>query len=164
MNAKRTDLDDARVDMAIVGDDPGLTAGEADRIAAQFTNREREQGHRDSLAGREQHVELATLGVGRNLLRHRQQLVSGIAHGRHDDDHPMAPARRLHYTLGDISELADIRDAAAAVLLDDDGHGEYYDVPSGPTFRSSNAAADTTPSRLQAHSSRSLQSSAFTMR
>ena len=124
LHAERPHLDDARIDVAIVGDDAGLAAGEADGIAAELADRHRQQRHRDPLARREQHVELATLRVRRELLGHRQQLVGRIAH-RGDDDHDlMSAARGLHHALGDVSELLDVGDAAAAVLLHDDRHAE----------------------------------------
>ena len=56
--------DDARVDMAIVGDDARLAAGEADGRAAQLADGDREQRHRDALAGREEHVQLAPIRIG----------------------------------------------------------------------------------------------------
>src|SRR5258705_4759421 len=123
LHAERAHLDDPRVDVAIVGDDAGLAAGEADRVAAELVNRERQQRHGDALAGRQQHVELAPLRVRRDHLRHRQQLVGGVAH-RGDDDHDAVPlGARPHHALGDTPELVHVRDAAAAVFLDDHGHG-----------------------------------------
>ena len=50
LDAERPHLDDARVDVAVVGDDAGLAAGEADRVAAELADGHREQRHRDALA------------------------------------------------------------------------------------------------------------------
>ena len=90
------DLDDARVDMAVVGDDARLAAGEADGVAAQLADRHREQRHRDPLAGGQQHVQLAPIRVGRHLLGHRQQVVGRVAHRRHDDDDVVAQLPGAH--------------------------------------------------------------------
>ena len=116
-------LDDARVYVPIVGDDAGLAAGEADGVAAQFADRHREDGHRDPLAGGEQHVELTSIGVGRDLPRERQQLVGRIAHRGYDDRDVVAGSLRPHDAVGDLADARNVGNAAAAVLLDDDRHG-----------------------------------------
>ena len=62
-------------------------------------------------------------GIRRDLLRHREQVVGRVAH-RGDDDDDVVPLRaRSHHALGHTPELVDVRDAAAAVFLDDDRHG-----------------------------------------
>jgi hypothetical protein len=83
--------------VAVVGDDPRLAARETDRVATEFLNRERQQRHGDAFAGREQHVELAPVGVGSNLLRHGKEIVRGIAHRRHDND-DVVPSARVFMT------------------------------------------------------------------
>src|SRR6266852_2958229 len=50
LHAERTHFDDARVHVAVVRDDAGLAAGEADGVAAQPANRHRQQRHRNPLA------------------------------------------------------------------------------------------------------------------
>ena len=101
LDAERPHFDDPRVDVAIVRDDARLAAGEADGVTAQLAHRHREERHRDALARRQQHVELAPIGVGRDLLGEPQQLVGRVAHRRDDDDDVVAlpascasPARR----------------------------------------------------------------------
>ena len=66
LDAERADFDDPGIDVAIVGDDPRLASREADGVAAELANGQRQERHRDALAGREQHVELTTVGVGRD--------------------------------------------------------------------------------------------------
>ena len=123
LDAVGPDLDDARVHVAIVGDDAGLAAGEADGVAAQLADGDREQRHRDALAGGEQHVELAPIGVGGHLLGEREEIVGGVAHrGDHDDD-VVALAAGAHHALGHLLHAGDVRDAGSAVLLDYDRHG-----------------------------------------
>ena len=122
LDAERTHLDDARVDVTIVGDDARLAAGEADRVAAELADGHRQQRHRDALAGGQQHVELAPVGVGRDLLGEAEELVGRVAH-RRDDDHDVVPgAPRAHDAIGDLLDAGDVGDARAAVFLDDDGH------------------------------------------
>ena len=110
---------------------PGLAAGEADRVAAQLADRHRQQRHRDALAGGQQHVELAAVGVRRDLLGQREQLVGGVAHRRHDDDDVVPGAPRPHDALGDLPDAVDVRDAGAAVFLDDDGHANSLRIRAG---------------------------------
>ena len=86
-DAVRADVEDPRLGVAGVGHDPGLGAGEADRVVAQVVDRHRAQRARDPLAGRQQHVHLARIGRGRDLFGHRDQLVGGLpARGEHRDD------------------------------------------------------------------------------
>ena len=122
LHAERPHLDDARIDVPVVGDDARLAAGEADRIAAQLADRDGQQRHRDALARREQHVELAPFGVRGDLLGHREQIVGRVAHRRHDDDDIVALLARSHDALRHLPQLFHIGDAAAAVFLHDDGH------------------------------------------
>ena len=67
--------------------------------------------------GGEQHVELASIGIGRDLLGEREEIVGRVAHRGDDDDDVVALAPRAHDALGDLLDAGDIRDARAAVLL-----------------------------------------------
>src|SRR4029079_8359748 len=58
LHAKWPDLDDAGVDVPIVGDDARLAAGEADGIAAQIADGDREPRPRDELARADTQVRL----------------------------------------------------------------------------------------------------------
>ena len=53
----------------------------------------RHERHRDPLAGGEQHVELAPVGVLGHVVCEAQQVVGRLAHRRHDDNDVVAPAR-----------------------------------------------------------------------
>ena len=53
------DVDDPRLRVGGVGDDPGLRAGQRDRLVAHVPDRHRAERAGDPLAGREQHVHLA---------------------------------------------------------------------------------------------------------
>ena len=106
LDAERPDLDDARVDVAVVGDDARLAAGEADRVAAQLADGHREQRHRDALAGGEQHVELAPVGIGRTCLASASSssVVSPIAETTTTTSCPWP--LRAHDALGDLADAA----------------------------------------------------------
>jgi hypothetical protein len=122
LDAKRPHFDDARIDVAIVGDDAGLAAGKADRVAAALANRHREERHGDAFASREQHVELAAIGIRGDFLGQRQQVVGGISHRRDDDHDVVAELARGHDSLGDSAQLVDVGNAAPPILLNDDCH------------------------------------------
>ena len=81
-------VEDPRLRVRGVGDDPRLRAGQRDRPVAEVVDRHRAQRAGDPLAGREQHVHLARVGSRRDLLGHRDQLVGRLARAR------TAPRRR----------------------------------------------------------------------
>ena len=58
-DAVGADVDDPRLRVGGVGDDPGLGAGQRDRLVAHVVDRHRAERAGDPLAGREQHVHLA---------------------------------------------------------------------------------------------------------
>ena len=82
--------------------------------------RHRQQRHRDALAARQQHVELAPRRRRRHRARQRQQLVGGLAHRRDHDDHALAQRHRRGHAIGDAPEPRRIGDARAAIFLHDD--------------------------------------------
>jgi hypothetical protein len=73
-----------------VGDDARLAAGVGAGLGPQARDRHGQQRHRDALAGRQQHVELARRRQRRHLLRQVTQVVGGVAHGGHHDDDVVA--------------------------------------------------------------------------
>ena len=60
----RADLDDLGLAVHGVGDDPGLRAGERDRLVAEVVDDHRGQRARDPLSHRDEHVELARVRRG----------------------------------------------------------------------------------------------------
>ena len=122
LHAERTHFDDARVHVAVVRDDAGLAAGEADGVAAQLANRHRQQRHRNPLAGGEQHVQLAPVRIRGDLLRQPEEIVGGVAHRGDDHDQIVTLAPGAHHPIRDLLDAAHVRDARAAVLLDNDRH------------------------------------------
>jgi hypothetical protein len=89
-DAVRADVEDPRLGVAGVRHDPGLGAGEADRVVAQVVDRHRAQRAADALAGGQQHVHLARIGAGRDLFGHRDELVGGLPACREHRDDAMA--------------------------------------------------------------------------
>ena len=93
-DAVGADVEDPRLGVRGVGDDPRLRAGQRDRLVAHVVDRHRAERAGDPLADREQHVHLARLGAVGDLLRHRDQLVGRLAARReHGDDAAAALAR-----------------------------------------------------------------------
>jgi hypothetical protein len=86
-DALGADVDDPGLGVRGVGDDPGLGTGQRDRPVTQVVDRHRAQRARDPLARGEEHVQLAAVGIGRDLLGHGDQLVGGLApRGEHGHD------------------------------------------------------------------------------
>ena len=80
---------------------PACDAGERLGLVAELGDRHREQGHRDPLAGGQQHVELARRRQRRHLLGEVEQLVGRVAHRRDDDDDVVARPLGVDDPLGD---------------------------------------------------------------
>ena len=80
-DAVGADVDDPRLGVGGVGDDPRLRAGQRDRVVAAVVDRHRAERARDPLADREQHVHLPRFRAVGDLLRHRDQLVGRLATG-----------------------------------------------------------------------------------
>ena len=106
-----------------VGDDAGLAAGERPRRLAEVGDRHRQQRHRDPLTRGEQHVELAARRQWRDLLGQVEQLVGGVAHGRHDDADVVAGLLGVDDPLRHPLDAVGVGDGGASVLLHDDAHG-----------------------------------------
>ena len=75
-----------------------------------------------SFAGRQQHVELAPVGIGRNRLCQSEEIISRVAHRGNDDDHIEALRFRLHDASGHGTKSIHIGDARTPVFLDHDRH------------------------------------------
>ena len=140
----RRDVDDPRLAVAGVGDDPGLAAGVRPGLVAQVGDRHREQRHRDALARGEQHVQLAAARQRADLLGEVDQLVGGVAHRRHGDHDVVAGLAGVDDALGDPLDALGVGDRRAAVLLHDQAH-------DGPPRRTTATGAlqstDAPPSR-----------------
>ena len=123
-DAPGVDARDPRPAVAAVGGDAGLRAREADRRRRPATCSAIDiEGRALVLAGGEEHVQLAGIGLVRDGGGQGEELVRGVAHRGHDDDE-----------LGTVRALADDppRDAPdalgvghrrAAELHDDEGAG-----------------------------------------
>ena len=119
----RADLDDPGLAVLGVGDDPGLRAGVGGGLAAAGVDGDREQGHRDALAGREEHVELAGLGEGGDVRGLLEEVVGGLAHGRDDGDDVLALLARADDPVGHGADPIGVADGGSPVFLHHDGHG-----------------------------------------
>src|SRR4029079_19426246 len=115
----RPDVDDLRLAVDGVGDDPGLAAGERDRLVAEIVDRHRGQGTGDSLPDGNQHVELTRLRGGRDLVGEANELVGRVAHRREDGDDACPPPVGGHDPCGNILQLLRVADGRAAELHHD---------------------------------------------
>ncbi len=120
-DAGRVDVGDAGLAVAAVGADPGLGAGQADRRDA-----ERVEGHRHErralvLAGREEHVELARVGLVGDRGGEAEELVGRVAHRADDDDEIRAGRPLAGDPPGDALDPVRPGDRRAAELLHDEG-------------------------------------------
>ncbi len=125
-----THLDDARIEMPIVGDQTALRTGEGNRVDTARLYCDRKQRHRDALARRHQHVEFPArrfafnLVVGlRSLFCQGEQAIRGLAHRAHHDHHRVTGATSCDNPVRDVTEMFYIGERRAAVFLDDDRTG-----------------------------------------
>ena len=72
-NAIGAHVQDPRLGVRGVGDDPGLRPGQRDRVVAEVVDRHRAERARDPLAGREQHVHLPRRGRVGDLVGHARR-------------------------------------------------------------------------------------------
>ena len=116
LDAVGADVEDHRLGVGLVGDDPGLGAGQRDRQVPEVVDRHRAQGAGDALARGQQHVHLAGVGRRGDLLGHRDQLVGGLAAGGEDRDDRVAAFARGHDPAGGALDPLGVRHRGAAEL------------------------------------------------
>jgi hypothetical protein len=109
-------VDDLRLAVRGIRDDPRLAAGERDRLVTEVVNRHRGQRARDSLADRDQHVELAGLGARRNLVGEADEVVGRVTHRREDGDDARSFLMRGHDSGRHVLEFLRVADRSAAEL------------------------------------------------
>jgi len=80
------------------------------------------------LAGRQEHVELARIGVVTDRAGQGKKLVGGIAHRGHDHDQARATGTRSRDPAGDTADTVGVGDRRPAEFLDDDWarHGRRF--------------------------------------
>jgi hypothetical protein len=117
------DLQDLRLHVRRIGDDPGLATGEADRLDTEICQGHAQQRHGDSLPGRDQHVHLAAGLRAGDVVGQLDEVVGGLAHRARNDDDIMAVTSGESHVLGDCTHAVWIGDGGAAVFLHDEGHG-----------------------------------------
>ena len=119
LDAVAADLADLGLHVGAVGEDPGLRAGQRDRLLPEVVDRHRDERARDPLAGREQHVELPHVRRGRDLVGEVDQPVGRLAHRRDGADDAQATLLRLDEAARDVLDLVWIGDRRAAELHHD---------------------------------------------
>ena len=115
------------------------------------------QRHRDErgalvLAGREQHVELARIGIVGDRSRQAQQFVGRIAHRGHDDDELRTGRSLAGDPPGDTPNPIRVGQRGATELLDDKrrGHGGHSTsgLPGPSLGRGAGAGAEERAPRV----------------
>ena len=143
----RLHVRDPRPAVRLVRGDPGLRAGQRDRPDAERVERHRDERRALVLAGGQEHVELARVGVVGDRRGEREQLVRRVAH-RRDDDHEVRAGRAgARDPLRDPPDPIGLAERRAAELLDDElaGHGAGS-LPAA--FRAPAAVRDVARSTL----------------
>jgi hypothetical protein len=131
----RAHLDDLRLAVHGVGDDPGLRARERDRLVPEVADRHRTERIRDPLADGHQHVELACMRPLGDRVGEPHELVRRVAHrGEHPEHAPAGLARR-NEPAGDVLYLLRVGDRAAAELHHDEVALEDARVAVGGDLR-----------------------------
>ena len=115
----RAHLDDLRLAVHGVGDDPGLRARQRDRLVAEVEDRHRRERAGDALADGDEHVELARVRLRRDLVREVEQLVGRAAHRGEDADDAVTRLARGDEPRGDALQLLRVADRRAAELHHD---------------------------------------------
>ena len=100
---------------------------------ALVDDRHAQQRHRDALARREEHVQLAAVRVLGDVVGEPHEVVGRLAHRRDDHDHLVSLAMGADDVLRDGPDPVGIRDRGAAVLLDNDWHATRLGAASWPT-------------------------------
>ena len=132
----RLDAGDPGPAVAAVGGDPGLRPGQADRRDAERVERHRDERRALVLAGREQHVELARVGLVGDGRGEAEQLVGRVAHRGDDDDEVVAGGALARDPPGDALDPVGVGDRRATELLDDERGGMARGIlPCGPSGR-----------------------------
>jgi hypothetical protein len=123
-DAVGADVEDPRLRVRGVGHDARLRAGQTDRPMPEVVDRHRAQRARHPLAGRQEHVHLARVGLGRDLEGVGDEPVGLLAAGRQDGD-DVVPLLALGDDAGGRPlEALGVRDRRAAELHDHGaGHG-----------------------------------------
>ena len=91
-HACRIDVGDARTSVTRVGTDAGLRPGQRDGLDARGLEGHGHERAADVLAGGQQQVHLARIGIVGDGGRELEEVVRGVAHGA--DDHDEVRARR----------------------------------------------------------------------
>jgi hypothetical protein len=120
VDAAWLDARDASPSVAAIGGDPGLRAGQADGRDAEPVERHRQQRRTLVLAGREQDVELARVGLVRDRRGKAEQLIGRVAHRGDDHDQVVAGRTLACDAPGDALDPVGVGDRRPTEFLDDE--------------------------------------------
>ena len=123
-NARRVHVGDARAPVAAVCEDARLGAGQRDRRAPQRVQRHRHQRAAHVLAGRQQEIHLAGIGLVSDLRRHLEQVIGGVAHCADHHDEVGAAVALAGDPPRHVLDAVGVGERRATVFLDHQaGHG-----------------------------------------
>ena len=71
-------------------------------------------------------------GADETCFAMREQLVGGVAHGRHDDDYVVPGLARPHDAIGNEAKPLQIGDAASAIFLNYNRHAGQSNPDAAP--------------------------------
>ena len=117
LQALGVDLFDAGVAVGGLGQKARLPAGQRDDRIAHLLDGHRQQGHRDLLAGGEQHIHLAAGRLVGDLSRLGDQLVGGVALGGDDRDDRISLVVCIGDDLGNMAYALHIGDRGSTKFL-----------------------------------------------
>ena len=115
----RPHLDDLGLPVHGVRDDPGLRAGERDRLVPEIVDHHRGERAGDSFADRDEHVELPRMRRVRHLVGEVEQLVGRVPHRREHADDAVALLTGGDEPCRDALQLLGVADGGAAELHHD---------------------------------------------
>ena len=96
--------------------DASLRTRQRNRLKAHVVDRHRHEGARDALARRQQHVHLATIRHGRDLIGQLDQPIRRLAHRRNRAHHTLATLAHRNHASSDILDLLGVGHRRATEL------------------------------------------------
>jgi len=116
-------LHEARRTVHAIGNHASLRTSERLSLSTQVVNSHRQDGSRNAFTGGQQHVQL-TRGndIAGDLCGKVEQLIGGVTHSGHHDDHIVTCLLSVHDAAGNALDALRIRYGGTAELLDDQAH------------------------------------------
>ena len=109
--------------MHAVGNHASLRTSERLGLSTQVVNSHRQDGSRNAFTGGQQHVQLTGRSdIAGDLCGKVEQLIGGVTHSGHHDDHIVTCLLSVHDAAGNALYTLRISYGGTAELLDDQAH------------------------------------------